>query len=191
MDDFGRLFGYGGVFDAFFTANLEKLVDTTRASWQWRPGSVGMSSAMLRQFEFAQRVRRMFFQPGSRMPQVRFNVTATDMDTGKFRLDIDGKRFEYKQGPARSFAVTWPGEGPGQVIATFDGGMFGSRATKAFEGPWGWLRLLDFAGAQKETDVRSALRLSFGGHAARIRLEATRIENPFTDRSWQQFRCGF
>ncbi len=191
MDDFGRLFGYGGVFDAFFTAHLEKLVDTTRPSWEWRPGSVGTSPGMLREFEFAQRVRRMFFQPGSRTPQVQFAVTATEMDIGKFVLDINGKRFEYKQGTPRSFAVAWPGDGPGQVVATFDGGMFGGKSNKSFEGPWAWFRLLDFAGVQKETDIRSALRLAFGGHSVRVRLEATRIENPFTDRSWQQFRCGF
>ena len=42
MTDFGRIFGYDGVFDTFFSANLEQLVDKTNTPWRWRPGVESM-----------------------------------------------------------------------------------------------------------------------------------------------------
>jgi type VI secretion system protein ImpL len=193
LDDFGRLFGYGGVFDGFFTTNLEKVVDTTHASWTWRSGTVGVSTQILRQFEEAQRIRRMFFTPGSKTPEVRFTVAASDMDNGasKFRLELDGKRFEYTRSGVRSFAATWPGGGAGQVVTTFETGLLGGKPTKAISGPWAWLRFVDANAPQRESDVRVMFRYSLGGHSVTLRLEASRIDNPLTDRSWQQFRCGF
>jgi len=192
VDDFGRLFGYGGVFDSFFTANLEKLVDTSGPSWAWRTASVGMSTAMLRQFEAAQRLRRLFFQPGSKTPQVRFTVSVIDLQAGatKFRLEIDGKVSEYTRKDPKSFAAVWPGDGPGRAAVSFEGGSAG-KANKGLDGPWAWFHLFDMSSPVTESEVRSVLRIAAGGHAVRLRIEAARIDNPFTNRSWQQFRCGF
>ena len=97
MTDFGRIFGYGGVFDTFFTANLEQLVDRTSTPWTWRPG-VDSLPGILEQFEAAQRIREMFFASGSQRPDLRFAVTITDVDgrATRFLLDVEGQRFEYR-----------------------------------------------------------------------------------------------
>jgi type VI protein secretion system component VasK len=34
LEDFARVFGNGGLYDAFFQANLAPLVDTSRATWR-------------------------------------------------------------------------------------------------------------------------------------------------------------
>ena len=69
LADFGRLFGSGGVYDMFFKTELANLVDTSRPAWAWRNDAsgvaVGGSVSMLRQFEAADRIREMFFRPGS------------------------------------------------------------------------------------------------------------------------------
>ncbi len=114
LADFGRLFGPGGVFDAFFKSNLEKLVDTTRSPWASRPGAAGMSAQMLSQFEAAQRIRRLFFQSGG-APQLEFTVTVSDLEqASRFKLDIDGQVIDYQRGVPRSLKAAWPGEGSGR-----------------------------------------------------------------------------
>jgi type VI secretion system protein ImpL len=195
LADFGRLFGYGGVFDTFFKEELEPLVDTTRTPWVWRTdasgASVGPSMAMLRQFETAQRIRETFFRPGSQDPELRFRVTPSDLDASaiRFVLEIDGQRVDYRHGPERTSPVTWPGPSPGVAAASFED-RSAARPNLVFEGPWAWFRLMDAARVQRETDVRYVLHLQLGGHQARVRLEAASIRNPYASRDVQQFRCG-
>jgi type VI secretion system protein ImpL len=194
LADFGRLFGHGGVFDAFFKDEIQALVDTSRTPWTWRSDSsgqsVGPSLPMLRQFEAAQRIRDAFFRPGSQEPELRFRVTMTDLDASATRvaLEIDGQRFEYFHGPARTGAATWPGPKPGLAVVTFED-RTAERPNRAFEGPWAWFRLLDAADVERETDVNYALRFRMGGHEALIRLEAASIRNPFAGHELQNFQC--
>jgi type VI secretion system protein ImpL len=190
VNDFGRLFGQGGVFDSFFKANLEKLVDTTRSPWAWRPGSVGMSAQMLSQFEAAQRIRRIFFQSGA-SPKLEFTLMISDLENSasKLKLDIDGQAIEYSRGNPRSYKAAWPGEGPGRVTVRFEGGR--GTVNSAQQGPWAWFHFMDASMAQAESDVRTVLRVASGGYAARIRVDAGSVDNPFTNRSWRQFHCGF
>ena len=75
LSDFGRLFAYGGVYDAFFSDHLAPLVDSSQSPWTWRQGLGSPSHDMLAQFEGAKRVREAFFRPGSQTPQAPFTVT--------------------------------------------------------------------------------------------------------------------
>src|SRR6185295_6490281 len=90
LADFGRVFGYGGVFDRFFKNELEPLVDTSRSPWTWRADasgvSVGPSQTMLRQFESARHIREMFFRPGGQESEVRFRLTPTELDADVTRF---------------------------------------------------------------------------------------------------------
>jgi type VI secretion system protein ImpL len=191
VEDFGRVFGYNGLFDSFFKANLEKMVDTNRSPWSLRAGAVGVSLEMLRKFEEAEKVRRMFFQPGSAQPQITFTLIPTDLDsrTAKFNLVINGKKYEYKQGQTSNFRPAWPGDGGGQVVVSFDGGLLSRVDTKTFDGPWALFRFVDFGVPTRETAERMVLHLELSGHRVAVRFDADRIDNPFTNRSWQQFRC--
>lgn len=195
LADFGRLFGHGGVFDAFFKSELAPLVDTSRSPWAWRAdasgASVGPSLAMLRQFESAEGIREMFFRPGAQEPELRFRLTPTDLDASatRFVLEIDGQRFEYRHGPERTAQATWPGPSPGVAAASFES-RTGARPNAVFEGPWAWFRLLDAAQAQRETDVRHLFLFQIGGFEGGVRVEAASVRNPYATRDLQQFRCG-
>jgi type VI secretion system protein ImpL len=189
INDFGRLFGPGGVFDSFFRANLEKQVDTTRSPWASRPGAAGMPAQMLSQFEAAQRIRRLFFQSGG-APKLEFTVTVSDLEqASKFKLDLDGQVIDYQRGAPRGFKAAWPGEGSGRVGYRFDGGR--APVNSAVSGPWAFFHFMDASMAQAESEVRSVLRVAAAGSAVRLRIDAGSVDNPFTNRSWRQFRCGF
>jgi type VI secretion system protein ImpL len=195
LADFGRLFGYGGVFDTFFKEQIADLVDTSRSQWTWRSdasgAAVGGSVAMLRQVELADRIRTMFFRPGMQTPELTFRVDMPDLDLGtlRFGLDLEGQAFEYRHGPEIPRAMTWPGPKPGQVVATFEG-KGGARQNIATEGEWAWFRLLDGVSVEPESETAYLFALQRGGQTAKLRVTALTIRNPFGKRLLQQFTCG-
>jgi type VI secretion system protein ImpL len=193
LEDFARVFGTGGLFDAFFQANLAPLVDTSKAAWRWREGaeSVGGSDALLAQFQSAERIRQVFFKPGGQTPEVRFNVAPDDLDqdVDRFRLEIDGQAFEYRHGPPRVVSMAWPGGPVGAAVASFEL-HDGSHPQLAFQGPWALFRLLDHAGTQAQSDTRFLVTFRQDGKSARVVLDAASIRNPLARHELARFHCG-
>ena len=195
LADFGRLFGYGGSFETFFKDNLAALVDTTRRPWSWRAGadgtSLGVSVAMLREFEAAQQIRESFFRPGAQMPELHFTLMPIALDAAatRFLLEIDGQQFEYRHGPQTTRPASWPGPNPGAAAASFEDRSNG-HPNIAFQGPWALFRLLDAGKLQGTTDVRYNMSFEMGGHTATYALEADSIRNPFGQRQLRAFHCS-
>jgi type VI secretion system protein ImpL len=152
--------------------------------------SVGMSNAVLRQFELAQRIRDKYFTPGTPSPLVNFSVTLDGMDAtlNQFILEIDGDRFEYRHGPDRTRPARWPGPMPGTAAATFED-RASSRPNIAFSGPWAFFRLLDAAQVVRESDLRYRFQFEKSGFTAQGRIDAASALNPFGERELPQFRC--
>jgi type VI secretion system protein ImpL len=193
LQDFGRVLGYGGTFDTFFRTHLAALVDTSRTPWQWREGAaaIGGSPAMLRQFQQAQRIREVYFKPGTQVPEARFNLTPGSLDVAvtRFGLDLDGQRFEYRHGPQQSSPLTWPGGAVGQVAITFEERSGGS-PNVVKQGPWAWFRMLDQAQVNRASDTRLGVTFTAGGHSMQVTLDAASIRNPFTRDELAGFRCA-
>ena len=192
--DFARLFGAGGVFDAFYTAHLAPFVDTSGTRWRWREasgGSLGLSGAILAQFEAVNRIRQQFFRSGGSDPELRFTLTPESLDATSrgLTLELHGQRLEYNHGPPPRWAVKWPGEAGEQVVVTFDTGS-GPGPSKAYEGPWAVFRFIDDSAPTPKTDTRFQLTVSAGGQTARLLLDASSIRNPFADPLLAKFRCG-
>ena len=195
VEDFGRLFGYGGIFDMFFKSELEPLVDTSRTTWSWRTDAsdtpVVSSATMLRQFEAARRIRDSYFRAGSQMPEVRFALTPTTLDgqTQRFVLEIDGLTIENRHGAEKRYQVKWPGETPGPAVFTFEE-RTGGRPSQGTKGQWAWFRLLELANTQREAEDSYVVTFEQSGHRAQVKLESPSIRNPFGRNDLQQFRCG-
>ena len=193
LDDFERLFGPNGVFDAYFRNELQGLVNTTRPPWSWRTDASGApvgGGLPLSQFEAAQRIRDMFFRPGVQKAEARFVVTPLflDVDAGRFTLEVDGQVIDYRFGPERPWPVTWPGPKPGIAVAAFE--RPGGQPNLTFEGPWAWFRLMDNTQVEAQSDERYVLTIKRGAREARVRVEANSIRNPFGKNELQRFRCG-
>jgi type VI secretion system protein ImpL len=192
--DFGRVFGYGGVFDRFFASTLEPLVDTSRRPWVWRPtianAAVG-PTWMLRQFEAARHIRDNFFRPGSQELELSFRVSPVELDPRltKFLLQIDGQSFEYQFGPDRTLRMTWPRDVGEAAVTFFDRSPVPPSA--AYRGNWALFRLLDAMQVQAESETRHVVTFSRNGYVARVRFEADSNRNPFHRRELlSQFRCA-
>jgi type VI secretion system protein ImpL len=190
LADFAHVFGPGGVFDTFFSQNLAPLVDTSRSPWRWRDGAAAGPAAMLAQFQRVQRIRELYFGPGARVPEARFNILPDELDASvtRFTLDVDGQPFEYRHGPQQNRAMTWPGS-TGQASFNFED-RNGPIPGLAKQGPWAWFRLLEQAQVERNSDNRYRITFSSGGKTMRVILEAASIRNPFGRNELSGFRCG-
>ena len=194
LQNFAQLFGYGGEFDAFYKASLEKLVDASGRTWKWKtgPGAVSGSPGMLAQMQLADTIKQMYFHNGSATPEVDFTWLAPQLDAGigKLVISVDGQKYEYTPGGAMSATMKWPGPQPGQVsIAAYDtGGNLISSFD--YQGDWALFRALQAANLQKQSDLRFTASFNFGGHVAKITLQANNLKNPFLGTDVQRFRCG-
>ncbi len=198
MADFGRVFGSGGVFEKFYTAHLEPIVDTSAAAWRWRTdasgATVGLSPGVLARFQQARQIRDAFFPPGAQMPRVEFHVTYTsaglDATFLNSQLEIDGTVVRYGHGPEKPSLVVWPGEkatGAAFILVPRQGAV----TPIAEKGPWAFFRLIE--GRLKDGPTGSyELEFLHGGRITKILLTPSGIQNSFATRNRMvlpQFRC--
>ena len=184
LSDFGRIFGDGGVFDAFFTANLEQLVDRTQqpvdvASWgsircrayssssRWRSRSARRSS----------RPDRRGRTCGSSSP----SPSSTTGPRGSARRRRSALRISARRPTRRTRRVARTG-------ARLRGRPT-SRTVRVFQrdtgskGPWAWFRFIDTHQVQAESETRTVLTIhEQSNHQARVVVEATSLQNPFINR---------
>ena len=191
MADFGTVFGSDGLFDKFFDEYLSNQVDTTKDRWTWRPGSVAPKRRMLEQLQAASMIRDMFFPAGAKVPDVRFDVTISDVDSGasRFVLQIDGDLFDgAHRGPVRGPAK-WPGPQPGLVTAAFEGAKIYVPPT-SYQGPWAWFKMIDeMAEGTPDHQQRVRLNVVSSSHRAVVVIEVRAANNPFASKTWRQFSC--
>jgi type VI secretion system protein ImpL len=198
LQDFGRVFGPGGVFDTFFKERLTDLVDTSRQPWGWRraeSGSAVGGGLPLSRFEDARRIRETFFRSGSADPVVAFTMTPFELDarSRSVVLDVHGKSIEYRHDRERTVPVTWPGERPGGPATVTFNELEGSASQSLTQpGVWAWWRLVDAARLEPDagSDVRYVLAFAKSGREAQFRIDAGSIRNPFGKSMLRDFKCS-
>ena len=202
LADFGDVFGYGGLFDKFFTDNLEKLVDTSQRPWTWRPESVAaVTPAMLRAIRtggaHSPDVLQSRLEDAASSPS-SLQLSNLDAAATRFYVNIDGQRFDV-EARRREPRCRWCGpvrKARASRSPTFEDQVAAPEQAIGFEGPWAWFRLIDAAkartdAAQPDSDLVSDAPLSDEiPPAPRSRSRRrTPASNPFASRDWRQFRC--
>ena len=141
-EDFGQLFGQGGMLDEFYQRRLAAMVDTGGSTWTYKPlvdGTRPAAPAALADFQRAARIRDAFFRAGGRSPSFKLDIKAADLGgLPELTLDIDGVANKLLASGA-PVTVVWPSprvasqiklSAPtGQPIVT--------------DGPWALFRLFD------------------------------------------------
>jgi type VI secretion system protein ImpL len=194
-DDFGRLFGPGGLIDDFFQKNLAQYVDMGGAQWRWRAtannASLGIPQGALDEFQRAARIRDAFFANGGRQASMRFDLkpVALDPNIAKLALDIDGQVLNAAPNALAPGSFQLPsGKGGGQV--RLDVSPASAHSALHTEGPWAWFRMLDKA-AVEPTPQGERYKVTFDadGRKAGLELTANSVVNPFRRAVLEQFRC--
>ena len=192
IDDFGRMFGYGGVLDNFFNENLAAFVDRSGARWRLKSGSgLNLSSAALQRFRHAEQIREAYFRSGSQRPEMRLTMVPIrlDADVSRFVLEVDGQSFDYRHGPQREWNMTWPGEGLGMARIMFEEAS-GGRPTVVEEGPWAFFRLLDDSRVSADSEIQYTAEFSAGGRVVEVLIQANSVRNPLSRRDLHNFNCA-
>ncbi|WP_457419487.1 type VI secretion system membrane subunit TssM [Roseateles sp. P5_E7] len=191
-EDFGQLFGNGGMLDDFFQRRLQPLVDTGTASWSYKPlpdGTRPPASAALVEFQRAARIREVFFRSGGKAAGFRVDIRPGELADGlkDLSLDIDGQHTVFTPGGAGT-TVTWPSARVASQIKLNTTPALA--APLVFEGPWALFRLFERfevqPGAQPE---KFSVLLNLEGRRARLDVTAASVFNPFRLREISQFRC--
>ncbi len=196
IQEFGRLFGHGGLIDEFFNNNLRDYADTSSSPWRWRqrgPGAPSLSSASIRQFEQARRIRDAYFPEGGQRPVMQLDFRPVEMTEAinRMSLRVGDQRMEYFHGPIRSTTVRWPTtDGPSEVRLQFDPPGSEGRSSYTAEGPWALLRFLDqFVQNPGSSPESLLIDLELGGRKATWEIRSHALVNPLTDDLLQRFEC--
>jgi type VI secretion system protein ImpL len=194
-EDFGQMFGPGGLMDDFFQKRLAALVDTSTRPWRYKPVAerAAVTAQALAQFERAARIKDIFFRAGGRTPSMRLDFKPAEMDASitQFILDVDGQLVKYAHGPAVPMAVQWPGpKGSNQVRVQVSPPSTTGSSGMAVDGPWALFRALD-DGQLEAGDAPEKFFITFQIGARRARFEVTTnsVQHPIRLRELREFAC--
>jgi type VI secretion system protein ImpL len=189
LDDFRRIFGADGVLDRFTNDALGPYLDRTRRPWQWRSDEgtdpLQLGPALPSTLQQATEIRRAFELP------LTLSLRAGEVDPriAKVLLRVDGKAFEYLQGPRETIDIPWPGkESSGVHLVLQIAG--GGEQRRRWDGQWALFRALSDATLEKGT-ARGQLHVTFdvGGYRVPILINTNRTIHPLLDNPLEGFRC--
>ncbi|MFP7674526.1 type VI secretion system membrane subunit TssM [Marivita sp. S0852] len=191
LDDFTRIFGPGGLFQAFFDQNLASFVDMSVDPWIWKGGlgTSGDSSDALRQFQNAAAIRTAFFPSGETAPRVdvTFDLRSLDPDARVALVEIGGGTSVHGLDRAEARMLSWPGEASAVSRITL---LPGDRAN-ALEtrGEWSPFRLFDTAETARISDNEFDAVFRVDGRRVAFRVTAGSVNNPFALPAVADFAC--
>lgn len=199
LADFGRLFGGGGYFDAFFKKWLADYADTSLREWRWRPDNPVaklMSAETLRQFQRAAEIRDAFFPTGGPLPGLTLTVTPPAlMGTGlAAKLEINGIAVNSSSQPNPApVQVQWPGGGGRTAVSLGkDPPDASAQPSELLPNPaasqWALLRLLDKAAKSPRPNGINATFL-VGGRDVPFQFATGGVFNPLALPALTQFKC--
>ncbi len=192
-EDFGQVFGGGGLLDEFYQRRLAPLVDTSTPVWTFRPltdGSKPVSSAALADFQRAQRIREVFFRAGGKTPAIRIEMRLTELEPTlkELTLDVDGQLQKLSTG-GPSVSVAWPSTRLASVIRLST--ALGDKGPLVMtEGPWALFRLFErFQIEPGGVPEKFSVIMNLDGKRARLEVISASVFNPFQLREIRQFKC--
>ncbi len=194
IQEFSRLFAPAGLIDTFFQDNLFEFVDTSGTPWRWKRiqnQELGISDAVLAQFERAAQIRDAFFlSPG--LPVVSFSLKPIALGDGvrRIQLAVDGQILDYRNNQAlQETPMQWPGPGgPTQIV--FEPKRRNTENSQATEGAWAFFRLLDASEVRGGNAAdRARIVFNIGGRFSVFQLRAGAAYNPFQLSALTNFRC--
>ena len=191
-DDFGQLFGVGGMLDDFYQRRLSSLVDTGKPSWAYKPladGSAPASPSALAEFQRAARIKEAFFRNGGKTPGFKLDIKLLELSDGlkELTLDIDGQSLKFAAGTGSIATIGWPGQ---RVASELRLTTLPATNPVIFEGPWALFRLFDrFETQASNLPEKFVVVLNLDGKQARLEVTANSVLNPFRLREVRQFRC--
>jgi type VI secretion system protein ImpL len=194
MQDFSRLFAPNGIIDRFFAQNLAPLADMSGKDWTWKVDSrLGreLSAATLKEFQRASEIRDAFFPQGGVMPAVAMTVTPFSLhgEVDLALMNINGQVVQSQQVGGLPVSVQWPGSMAGGTVSiTLTPEIPGRVSAVVTEGPWAFMRLMEYGSVSQTSDGMRA-RFVIGGRDVAYTIQVGSVANPFFLPALSQFKC--
>jgi type VI secretion system protein ImpL len=197
LADFAKLFGPGGVMDAFFKQYLDAHADRSKPQWTWRANSElagTLSPDTLQTFQRASEIRDAFFQTGGNVPVVQLTVKPAFVSEGNVQLEIGGTVIASAMPsnapqPASTppVLVQWPGASLRAAISAA-AGTGGPPSVLERTGPWSLFRLLEAGGLSVRGESATA-NFAVGGNVLRYDFTSAASRNPLNLAILRAFKC--
>ena len=146
-------------------------------------GVSGFRSEVLTFLKKAQEISNVLFPAGSPAPSVQLSVRIRPTPrVSVVWFEVDGQRFDYRNGPEEWHPVTWPGQGKSSGALLRVRTVDGAEETLREDGEWGFLRLLEAGAATSEAsgrDFSASWTLPTLGLAVTVEFRAARSDTPF------------
>jgi type VI secretion system protein ImpL len=191
-DDFGQMFGTGGLLDDFYQKRLAALVDTGATPWVYRPltdGTKPPGGAALADFQRASKIREAFFRGGGKAPAFKVDLRIIEMADGlkEVNLDVDGQPLKFTAGNTAAQTYAWPSQ---RIAAQIKLGGAPGGNVQLFEGPWAFFKLIgQFEVQPSPQPERFTVVLNIDGKRAKMEVISASALNPLRLREMQAFRC--
>ena len=196
-----RVFGMGGVVDAFVHQRLGGLIDTAGPVWRWKdadPIAAALNPSTPEELARAAELRDLL---AGGLP-IKVSVASFGSDVSVVELESGGTRYRFTPASNQPKPLLWSATGglpeASLVLYKAAGSKPASDADAPpgvelarieAEGPWALFRLMDKA--RKQNAGPQAIRASFGEGSAQTALAVTlpSTRNPFSRAGIWSFRC--
>jgi type VI secretion system protein ImpL len=200
--DFGKLFGGNGAFDAFFKKSLEPYVDTSQREWRRRkdnPVASHMSDDTVRQFQRAALIKDALFPTNGNIPVLTLTVTPPMLaGTGLIaKLWVGGVPITSSSQPGTPAPqqVQWTGTVGAKTDVTLEPDPANAKVAPSevvgnprSTGAWALFRLLDKASKPAIPNGISA-SWSLLAHDVTFQIVTGTSVNPFNPTLFTDFKC--
>ena len=192
-----RVFGMGGVFDAFTQQRLKPLMETDGPVWRWKAGdpiAAALDPGSPEQFAKAAKIRDLL---AGGLP-LKVSLVRMSSEVGSVEIASGGSSYSFNSpaSPPRPLLWSIAGGLPEASVVLHKAGPVPAGATAPLdlkryttEGPWALFRLVDLA--KKENAGPKSIKLTFGEGTATVTflLDLPSEENPFSRGGYWSFRC--
>ena len=190
--EFGKFFGPGGDMDRYFGTYLAPHVIRTNEGLAIDPNSPladRLSTAALRQFDRAEKIRRAFFGAGGTTPEVQISLqhVSSHATIEQAHLEINGQNTITAPGdPPKS--VAWPGQGASTTLQVFPT-LERNSTLQLGGGQWTIVEFMRQASSSSQNGSTVRLTYQIGGRAIAYDVTFNAVTNPFTMPELSDFSC--
>ena len=185
-----------GTFWGFYDRVLTPYLVKTTSGWMVKPvGSLTLNfnPQLAPSLVSAERVRDIFFKPDGTVRPMSITMTPSASNKNSAKLEVNGQAFDLAPG-GRSVLVTWPLDAAplGASLKILVSSDFTQDIS--FNGPWGFLRLMQAAHVNKlnATTVNARWQVNVQNMymvVQEYRVQVSGSDHPFGDPVFSEFSC--
>jgi type VI secretion system protein ImpL len=184
--DMAEFFRPGGIVWGFYEGALKSEIQREGDGFKFARqlgGVSGFQGDLLTFLKRAQDVTAVLFPAGATDPKVEFTVRIRPTPgVALVWLEVDGQKFDYRNGPEEWHRITWPGQGKAPGASLRVKAASGQEEVVQQEGEWGLYRLIEagrLKGDPGARDFAITWALPSLGSSVTLDFRPARSDSPF------------